>query len=134
MGPLLAVFLVIAMNQAPADVSAVTVRSFVVEGVGIHPDPTEFSVTRLGDGEWQLHDAFGAPWFVVSASGPRFTVVTADGTRDEVDLGAALGLPDEPWWAGPTVAPPGSAPLELEHLPTGVNVTLEGLRAAEIRW
>lgn len=134
MGPLLAIFLVISLNMAPEDTQSVTLDNYVVEGVGIYPDATRFVLTRSDDGTWLLHDAHGAPWFVVSVDGPMLSLTNMDGGTDLVDMGAALGLPAEPWWASEAVAPPGAAPLVLTHLPNGVNVALDGMRAAEMRW
>ncbi len=135
MGTLLAVFLVISLNLAPTGAQAVTIDSYVVEGVGIYADATRFLLTKTDDATWLLHDAQGQPWFVVAVDGPWLTLTTSDGAAtDRVHLGDALGLPDEPWWSGDAVAPPGASPLVLTHLPDGVDVTLEGLLAAEVRW
>ena len=135
MGTLLAVLLVISLNLAPGGAQTVTIDDYVVEGVGIHPDATRFVLTRRDDATWLLHDAQGQPWFVVGVDGSWLTLSATDGAPlDNVDLGAALGLPAEAWWAGEAVAPPGATPLDLAHRPDGVDVTIDGLLAAEVRW
>jgi len=133
-GPLLAIFVVISLNMAPDGAHTVTLDSYVVEGVGISADATRFLLTRMDEGRWLLHDAQGRPWYTVEVDGPWLTLTTQAGTSDRIDLGAALGLPAEPWWASDQVAPPGSTPLVLTHRPDGVNATLDGMRAAEVRW
>lgn len=133
MGPLLALFLVISLNLAPADTQTIELDNFVVEGVGIYPDATRFVLTREDSG-WLLLNAQGQPWFTLSVDGPVMTLDDNAGTVDQVDLGAALGLPAEEWWSDVIVEPPGLAPLHLDHLPDGVNVTLDGQLAAEVRW
>lgn len=134
MGTLLAIFLVISLNLAPESAQSVTLDNYVVEGVGIYPDATRFLLTRAADGTWLLHNAQGAPWFVVAVDGPMLTLTNMDGGADQVDIGAALGLPSEPWWASEAVEPPGASALVLSHLTAGVNVSIDGLRAAEVRW
>ena len=134
MGPLLAIFLVISLNMAPEGAQSVTLDNYVVEGVGIYPDATRFLITSSGDGSWLLHDAQGAPWFTVTVDGPLLMLTNIEGGTDQVDIGAAVGLPADEWWASELVEPPGVSPLVLTHLPNGVNVTLDGLRAAEVRW
>jgi len=135
MGTLLAVFLVISLNLAPPGAQTVTIDDYVVEGVGIFPDPTRFLLARTDEAAWLLHDAQGAPWLVVAVEGPWLTLSGTDGTvLDRVDVGAALGLPAEAWWSGEEVAPPGASPLVLAHRPDGVDVSLDGLLAARLRW
>jgi len=109
-GPLLAIFVVISLNMAPDGAQTVTLDSYVVEGVGISADATRFLLTRMDEGRWLLHDAQGRPWYTVEVDGPWLTLTTQAGTSDRIDLGAALGLPAEPWWASDQVAPPGSTP------------------------
>lgn len=133
MGTLLALFIVISLNLAPEGARTVTIDSFVVEGVGIHSEATTFVLTRDPDGTWQLNDAHGDPWYVVAVAGPVITI-SADGVDNEVDLGAALGLPAEEWWTADSVEPPGFSALLLQHLADGLNIDLEGMRAAEARW
>lgn len=135
MGPLLAVFIALALNVVPADVDRVTIDSYVVEGVGLHPDATTFLLVRQPDGFWQMHDAFAEPWFMVNASGPVLNLADpVSGTTEDLDLRAALNLPDEEWWSSGALAPPGMDPLILGHLANGVDVTLLGDLAAQIRW
>lgn len=135
MGPLLAVFIALALNLVPVGVDRVTIDSYVVEGVGLHPDATTFLLERQPDGFWQMHDAFGAPWFMVNASGPVLNLADpASGATEDLDLRVALDLPDEEWWSGDAIAPPGTDPLMLGHLDNGVDVTLLGSLAAQIRW
>jgi len=133
-GTLLAVFLVVSLNLAPDGAQSMTIDNYVVEGVGIYPDPTTFLLTKNPDATWQLHDAQGNPWFVVAVDGPLLAILNASGGKDEVDLGAALGLPAEAWWEADAIEPPGFSPIVLSHLSNGVNVALDGLRAAEVRW
>lgn len=134
MGTLLALFIVVSLNLAPDNVQNLTIDSYVVEGVGIHSDATTFLLTRNPDETWLLHDAHGAPWFVVSVNGPEITLANPNGGADTVDLGAALGLPQEEWWAADAVEPPGFTPILLSHRADGVNVSIDGLRAAEVKW
>jgi len=134
MGTLLALFLVISLNLAPGGSQSVTIDNYVVEGVGIYPDATTLLMTKNDDATWLLHDAQGKPWFTVAVDGPLLTLTNASGGGDTVDIGAALGLPAEPWWSGDAVQPPGFSPIVLSHLSNGVDVALDGLRAAEIRW
>lgn len=133
MGPLLAIFLIVSLNLAPSGTSTVTIDSYVVEGVGIYDEASRFVAKRVEGGQWELLDAFGDPWFVVSVDGPKLTLLTEAGP-DQVDFGAALGLPDTPWWADDVVEPPGLSPLVLAHLTNGVDIELDGLLAAAIRW
>ena len=135
MGPLLAVFLALSLNLVPAGVDSVTIDSYVVEGVGFHPDATTFLLTRQPDGAWQMHNAFKEPWFLVSASGPVLSLADqAPGATENLDLRVALDLPDEEWWHSDTLAPPGTDPLALTRLSNGVDVHLTGRLAASIRW
>lgn len=136
MGALLAIFIVLAVNLAPESADSIVVNSYVVEGVGVHTDANSFLLTRGEGGDWHLHNAFGEAWYVVSVDGPRLTLSDAAADyREQVDMGAALGLPDEPWWLADAIEPPGGVePLALGHLPNGLNVGLEGMLAAEIRW
>ena len=135
MGTILAIFLVISLNMAPKDAQSLTINSYVVEGVGISADPTAFLITREAASTWILHSAQGAPWFQVSVTGPVITLTDlGSGGSDEVDLGAALGLAADPWWAADAVEPPGFTPIVLAHRPDGFNASLDGLRAAEVRW
>src|SRR5690606_29431694 len=134
MGTLFAVLLVISLNQAPGAAQSVTIDSYVVEGVGIYAEANRFLLPRTADA-WLLHDALGEPWLLVAVDGPWITLSSTAGEQlDHVDLGAALGLPADAWWASEAVAPPGASPLMLSHLPNGLDVTLDGLRAAEVRW
>lgn len=134
MGTLLAIFLVVSLNMAPANTQSLTINSYVVEGVGIYDEATTFLATRNPDDTWQLHDAHGDPWFVVTVNSPVIALTNTGGGTDEVDMGAALGLPATAWWEADAVEPPGFSPIVLAHLPNGFNVTLDGLRAAEVRW
>ena len=133
MGPLLALFLVISLNLAPAGTQTIVLDNFVVEGVGIYPDATRFVLTR-DEGGWLLPNAQGQPWFTLTVIGPVITLDDNAGAVDQVDLGAALGLPAEEWWSAAIVEPPGLAPLHLTHLPDGLNVVLDGQLAARVRW
>lgn len=135
MGPLLAVFIALSLNLVPAGIDSVTIDSYVVEGVGLHPDATAFLLTRQPDGLWQMHDAFAEPWFLVSATGPVLSLADpATGTSEDLDLRVALDLPDEEWWSSDAIAPPGMDPLLLTHVIDGVDVRLLGSLAAQIRW
>lgn len=134
MGTLLAIFLVISLNTAPEGAQSLTIDSYVVEGVGIYSEATTFLITRNPDATWLLHDAHGSPWFTVAVDGPNLTLTNIDGGSETVDMGAALGLPAEDWWAADAVEPPGFSPIMLTHLQGGVNVALDGLTAAEVRW
>lgn len=135
MGPLLAVFIVLSLNLAPAEVDRLTIDSYVVEGVGIYPDATTFLLTRQPDGSWQMHDAFEEPWFMVATTGPILHLSDpGTDTSEDLDLRVALGLPDEEWWVSDAVQPPGLDPLMLTHHDDGVDVHLLGDLAAEIRW
>lgn len=135
MGTFLAIFLVISLNQAPAGASTITIDNYVLEGVGIYPEATRFVLSRLDDGRCQLNDAHGDPWFLVEVDGPLLTLAPLpDGEADQVDVGAALGLPNVSWWAGDSIEPPGFPPLALEQLSNGVIVELEGMRAGSLSW
>ncbi len=135
MGPMLAVFLALSLNLAPADVGTFTIDSYVLEGVGLHSDANTFLLERRADGQWQLHDAHGNPWFLVGAAGHVLSLTDpATGTRDDIDLRFALGLPDEEWWLTDTLAPSGADPLLFSHLSDGVDVRLDGQLAGSIRW
>lgn len=135
MGALTAIFLVLSLNLAPVQTGQVTIHSYIVEGVGYTDQVTEFRVTPLEDGRWLMHDAFGDPWFEVEVQ--RSTLSLTDlgsGVSEAVDMAEALGVPDEAWWTGEALTPPGAEPLSFSHLANGVDVTLEGVRIAEIRW
>lgn len=133
MGPLLALFLVISLNMAPAGTQTIALDNFVVEGVGIYPDATRFVLTREESG-WLLLNAQGQPWFTLNVDGAVMALDNNAGAVDQLDLGAALGLPAEEWWRDAIVEPPGLAPLHLTHLPDGFDVTLDGQLAAKVRW
>ncbi len=134
MGTLLALFLVISLNLAPGGSQSVTIDNYVVEGVGIYPDATTLLMTKNDDATWLLRDAQGNPWFTVAVDGPMLSISSAGSSGDAVDIGAALGLPAEPWWSGDAVEPAGLPPIPLTHLPNGVDVAVDGQLAAEIRW
>ncbi len=134
MGPILAIFLVISLNLAPDHAQSVTLDSYVVEGVGIHADATRFLLTKTGDGTWLLHDAQGEPWFVVAVDGPTLSLTDTAGAGDRVDIGAAFGLTADEWWASEVIQPPGATPMLLSRRSDGLDVTLDGLLAAEVRW
>lgn len=134
MGVLLAIFVVISLNLVPEGAPSLTIDNYVVEGVGIYPDATRFVLERTEASSWSMLNAQGEPWFVVAVQGPVISLTTATGETDTVDIGAAVGLPAEAWWEAASVAPPGASPLVIERLPNGFNVTLDGLRAAEVRW
>jgi len=133
-GTFFVVILVIALNLAPSTAESVTIDSYVVEGVGLSGEATRFLVARQGDA-WLLHDAQGAPWYLVSVDGPWLTLSSPAGEQlHRVDVGAALGLPAADWWAGDMVAPPDTDPLVLRHHDDGVDVTLQDYLAAAVRW
>lgn len=134
MGTLLAIFLVLSINLVPAGSTSLTIDNYVVEGVGIYDESTRFLLTRTADASWQLHDAQGEPWYQVAVAGPRLTLTTSEGGISDVDLGAALGLPADAWWTAGAIEPPGLTPILVERLPQGLNVTIDGMRAAEVRW
>jgi hypothetical protein len=135
MGPLLAVFIALTLNLVPPGVDSLTIDSYVVEGVGIYPDATTFLLSRQPEGVWQVHDAFGEPWFLVAATGPILHLADpVTETSEDLDLRVALGLPDEEWWVSEAIRPPGLDPLMLTHHENGVDVHLLGDLAAEIRW
>jgi|SRR5690606_22855063 len=134
MGPLLAIFLVISLNLAPENANSLTIDNHVVEGVGIYAEPTRFVLERNDDAGWSLRNAQGEPWFTVVVEGPVISLTNTEGGSDRVDIGAAVGLPAEEWWVADSVEPPGLTPLVIERLPNGLNVTIDGLRAAAVRW
>ena len=94
MGPMLAVFLALSLNLAPADVGTFTIDSYVLEGVGLHSDANTFLLERRADGQWQLHDAHGNPWFLVGAAGHVLSLtdpatgeaITVDAYRPTAEL------------------------------------------------
>lgn len=135
MGPLLAIFLVLSANLAPSQAASITIDSYVVEGVGYSSEANRFLLSPLEGGGWLIHDVHGAPWLEIAVD--RSTLSISDprsGGTDAIDLAAALGVADEDWWADGTLAPPEAEPLFFTYLPSGVDVTLEGVRVAEIRW
>lgn len=134
MGPLLAVFITLALNLVPAGVDSVTIDSYVVEGVGLFDEANTFVLTRQAAG-WQMHDVHSQPWFVVAVTGSIMHLSdAATGASEALDLRAALGLPDEAWWTTAELAAPGLDPLALTHVANGVDVRLLGGLAASIRW
>ncbi len=134
MGPLLAIFLTIALNLVPDGTPAVTISSFVLEGVGMTSTATDFLATRSEDDGWLIHDAFGEAWFQVAVEGGTITITNpANGVADTLDLTAAFGLADA-WWRADVVAPTNAPPLPLTAQPNGLDVALEGQLAARIRW
>lgn len=134
MGVLLAIFVVISVNLAPEGASSLTIDNYVVEGVGIYPDATRFVLKRTEAGSWSMLNAQGEPWFVVAVDGPVISLTNTAGETDTVDIGAAVGLPAAAWWEAASVEPPGASPLVIARLPNGFNVSLDGLRAAAVRW
>lgn len=135
MGPLLAIFLVLSANLAPPEAASVTIASYVVEGVGYSNEANRFLLTSLEGGRWILHDPLGGTWFEVEVERSTLHLRNpASGEGDTVNLAEGFGVPDEDWWASGTLEPPGAEPLYFTYQPAGVDVTLEGMRIAEIRW
>ena len=135
MGPMLAVFLALSLNLVPAGVDTFTIDSYVVEGVGLHPDATTFRLDRQAGGGWQMHNAFGEPWFLVAVEGPVLDLSDpGTATSERLDLRFALGLPDGEWWSSDMLAPAGADPLMFTHHADGVDVRLNGSLAGQIRW
>lgn len=135
MGPIMATLLALVLNLVPVEATAVELQLFVIEGVGFTNDPSVFSLERSEGASWLLHDAHGKPWMLLEAEGSLLRLADPAGAnREEVDLVAAIGLPDGAWWEAEEVGPSGAPPLVLERSPGGLDVTLEGMLAATIRW
>lgn len=138
MGPIMAILLTLVLNLVPPGSSTVELKMFLVEGVGVFAEPTVFTLERAEGASWLLYSAQGDPWMLLEAHGGTLAVTPARADssgekREEVDLTAALGLPDA-WWEADTFGPEGQTPLVLERLPAGFDVRLEGELVATVRW
>ena len=132
MGPLLALLTVLALNLAPVDAPTVTIANYVVEGVGVSPEPARFRLDRVEGDRWAMTNARGEPWFDVIVVGSVLRLI-GNGADESLDLAEALGLPVA-WWDAATVVPDGADPLDMERVQGGIDVRWSGPLAGQIRW